>query len=68
MQTAIWAAVRQLRVDPRHPGLRVKKITRSVFEARIDEGNRLTFFWDGPKIVLENHCHHDIVRAYGRGQ
>lgn len=27
-------------------------------------GNRVTFFWDGDVIVIENHCHHDILKGY----
>jgi mRNA interferase RelE/StbE len=64
MQDAVLACVRQLRIDWRHPGLRAKKLSGTdYFEARVSRGGRLTFIWDGPKIVLLNHCHHDILKA-----
>lgn len=65
MQGAINACFRQLRENPHHPGLKTSKVggRRGVFEARVDQKNRVTFFWDGPRIVIENHCNHDIVRG-----
>ena len=63
MQAAILEAVTQLRKDPHHPGLHVHRVQgrQDIFEARIDNKNRLTFFWDEGDIVLENHCNHDIL-------
>jgi hypothetical protein len=63
MQGAILKAIRQLRVDPRHPGLRTHSIKGQpgVFGARLDRGNRLTFRWEGDTIVLLNHCNHQQV-------
>jgi mRNA interferase RelE/StbE len=63
MQAAIIACFRQLRENPHHPGLRTSKVggRSGVFEARVDQKNRVTFFWEGPRIVIENHCNHDIV-------
>lgn len=69
-QGAILACVRQLRVDWRRPGgLRTKKLQgriapngEPVYEARATRGDRVTFYWDGAVIVVENHCTHDIVR------
>lgn len=64
MQAAILACIQQLRTDWRHPGLRAKKLSgTSDFEARVTEGARLTFRWDGPTIVVTNHCHHDILKG-----
>jgi hypothetical protein len=64
MQGAILACIQQLRTDWRHPGLRAKKLSGTqMFEARVTEGARLTFFWDGPTIVVTNHCHHDILKG-----
>lgn len=64
MRSAILACVRQLRIDWRHPSLRAKKLSGTdFFEARVSRGARLTFIWDGPKIVLLNHCHHDILKG-----
>jgi hypothetical protein len=65
MQAAILACVKQLRIDWRYPGLRAKKLSGTNFyEARVSQGGRLTYIWDGPKIVLVNHCHHDILKAF----
>jgi hypothetical protein len=63
MQVRIMETVTQLRKDPTHPSLHVHKVTHSagILEARIDKKNRLTFYWDGPKIVVQNHCNHDIL-------
>ena len=65
MQDVIDKAVTQLRVDPHHPGLRTHRISgrKSVYEARLDGGNRLTFHWEGPLIVLRAHCNHDILKT-----
>jgi len=64
MQCVIDRAVTQLRTDPHHPGLPTHRVwgRKSVFEARLDGGNRLTFHWEGPTIVLRAHCHHDILK------
>ncbi len=48
--------------DIRHPSLRVKKIkgTRSVFEARVDQGHRFTFkFGEKREIILRVVGSHD---------
>jgi hypothetical protein len=64
MQAAILACIKQLRTDWRHPGLRAKKLSGTdMFEARVTQGARLTFIWEGPKIVVTNHCHHDILKG-----
>ena len=68
-QGAILGCFRQLREDWRSPGLMAKKMGGRrapnggpVFEARVTEGDRVTFYWDGPRIVIENHCKHDILK------
>lgn len=63
MQAAIERTVTQLRKDPHHPGLRTHRVQgkKGVWEARIDGGHRLTFHWEGPRIVLRNHCNHEVV-------
>jgi hypothetical protein len=64
-QGAIVGCIRQLRIDWRYPGLKAKKLAgrtvdgNQVFEARATAGDRVTFYWDGPRIVVENHCKHD---------
>lgn len=63
MQDAILSCIKQLRIDWRHPGLHAKKMAGrpGVFEAKVDHRNRVTFFWDGDVIVIENHCTHQVV-------
>lgn len=67
-RAAIAKTFHQLRVDWRYPGLRSKKMQgrvavngEPVFEARASRGDRVTFYWDGPVIVIENHCDHSIL-------
>jgi hypothetical protein len=60
---AILECIDQLAADWRHPGLHTHRVqgTDGVYEAYIDQSNRLTFHWDGRVIVLRNHCNHDIL-------
>lgn len=63
---AIAKCVDRLGTNPRHPGLQTHPLkgTRNpkVFEAYVDMKNRVTFCWDGPTVVLLNHCNHDILK------
>jgi hypothetical protein len=63
MQAAITSCLVQLREDYGHPGLHTKKVQgrQGVFEARVDAKNRVTYFWHGGTIVIENHCTHEVV-------
>lgn len=63
------ACFTQLRTDWRSRGLRTKKMEgrkapngETIYEARVTRGDRVTFFFDDGRIVIENHCHHDILR------
>lgn len=63
-QAAILSCIKQLGDDPRNPGLHTHKMqgTRDpVFEAYVDDGNRLTFEWQGEIILLRNNCNHDML-------
>ena len=65
MRAAIEECVRQLAENERHPGLRVHRVSgaRDVWEAYIDGSNRITFHYDSVgRIVLRNHCNHDITK------
>jgi hypothetical protein len=64
LQGAILEAVARLAENPRHPGLQTHRVQghAGVFEAYVDEANRLTFEWNGPVIVLRNHCNHDMIK------
>ncbi|MHB1537562.1 MAG: hypothetical protein ACYCUM_04615 [Solirubrobacteraceae bacterium] len=66
MQAAIVACLRQLQEDWRHPSLQSSKLggTDGIYHAKVSRGNRITFFWEGDRIVIENHCHHDILKGY----
>lgn len=68
LQKRILKAVRFLANNPRHPGLQTHLVHGAngdgpVFEAYIDDANRLTFHY-GPEgqIVLRNNCNHDIIK------
>ncbi len=55
-----------LAYDPSYPGLHTHKIqglSETVFEAYVDNANRVTFHWEGEEIVLRRNCNHDLVRS-----
>jgi len=67
LQAAILETVKQLGDDPRHPGLHTHAVQGTknpkVFEAYVDQKNRVTWHWENDTIVLLNHCNHDIIRG-----
>lgn len=60
---AIAQCLERLQENPRHPGLRTSKVQgrRGVFEARASRAERVTWFYEGSAIVIENHCGHEIL-------
>lgn len=64
MRAAVLRCITKLTQDPKRPGLRVHEVegTPNVWEASVDDANRLTFHYDGPVIVLRNNCNHDILK------
>jgi mRNA interferase RelE/StbE len=61
---AILEAIKRLAGNPRHPGLKTRRIqgTLRAWEARIDDANRLSWEYGAPgEIVLINHCTHKEV-------
>lgn len=60
-----WKAIRLLRENPCHPGLRVKKIkgTEGIWEARVSRSIRMTFEVHGDLIILRNIGEHDKTFA-----
>jgi hypothetical protein len=64
MRLAITECIKRLAENPRHPGLHTHRVqgTDGVFEAYVDDGNRLTFHYEGSTIVLRNHCNHDMLK------
>jgi hypothetical protein len=63
LQGAVLRCIKRLGDNPRHPGLQTHRLTTSVWEAYVDEANRVTFEYlaDG-RIRLRNHCNHDILK------
>lgn len=63
MQAAVARCIKKLTEDPKRPGLRVHEVegAEGVWEASVDDANRVTFHYDGPTIVLRNNCNHDIL-------
>jgi hypothetical protein len=66
LAAAIAECVYRLGENPRHTGLQTHYVRGTskpkVYEAYVDKKNRVTFHWDGAKIVLRNNCNHDILR------
>ena len=65
LQAAIIECMTRLSGDTRHPSLQTHPVRghKGVFEAYIDKANRLTFHYDSGRIVLRNHCNHDILKS-----
>ena len=64
MQKMIADCIMKLAADPKDPKLKVHKMSglKGVWEAYVDnDGNRVTFEWDGSTIVLRNNCNHDML-------
>jgi hypothetical protein len=61
---SILRCISQLDENPRHPGLHTHRVqgVQGVWEAYVDEGNRVTFHYEAGDLVLRNHCNHDILR------
>lgn len=65
MQAAILRTVKKLDEDPKRPGLRVHRIEGAdgVWEASVDDANRITFERHGADFYFLNHCNHDILKT-----
>jgi len=64
LRNAIARCIELLVDNPRHPGLHVHRVQgrRGVWEAYIDQANRVTFHWDdNGRIVLRKNCNHEIL-------
>jgi hypothetical protein len=64
MQAAILECVNRLMTDPRHPGLNMHRVQGhpGVWEAYVDQGNRVTFEREGENLTFRMNCNHDILR------
>jgi mRNA interferase RelE/StbE len=59
---AIAKTMKLLADNPHHPSLRSRKTSvPNVFYAKVTEGDRLSYEWNGPKIRLRHNCHHDAL-------
>ncbi len=63
MQGSILECLKRLGDNPRHPGLHTHRVQGApgVFEAYVDDANRVTFHYESGIIVLRNHCNHTVV-------
>lgn len=64
LQAAIAECVTRILDDPHHPGLHTHRVQgeRGVWEAYVDDGNRVTFEYGPDGVVFRNHCNHDMLR------
>lgn len=62
---AILDCLTRLAENPRHPGLHTHRVqgTRDVWEAYVDDANRVTFQYSDGNLVLRTHCNHNILRT-----
>ena len=61
-QGSILECIKRLGDNPRHPGLHTHRVQGipGVFEAYVDDANRLIFHYESGVIVLRNHCNHSM--------
>jgi hypothetical protein len=65
MQGAILGCLRQLQEDWKHPSLNSRKLGgTNIYHVKVSRGNRVCFFWEDERIVIQNHCHHDLLKGY----
>jgi hypothetical protein len=64
MQGAILRTLKRLSEGDRSPGLGVKKMQgfKGIYEARVDDANRVTFERRDGVLYLRANCNHDILK------
>jgi len=64
LKSRVQKTLLQLEQNPRHPGLRVKRMqgTADIWEARVTGSCRMTFNWDGNVLLLRTVGEHDILK------
>jgi hypothetical protein len=64
LRAAIAECLDRLASNPRHPGLQTHRVkgTPRTWEAYVDRANRVTFEYGDDRIVMLNHCNHDILK------
>lgn len=65
-QDRIYDCIQRLTNDPHEQGGRRSKplsvsVPEKVWYARVSDANRLTFHFEGSKMVFRNNCNHDEV-------
>ena len=63
---AIARCLKRLQENPHYPSLRTKKMEGRggvVFESRASQGDRVTWYWAGSRIIIEDHCKHDVIEG-----
>lgn len=65
MKESIDDCVALLSENPRHPGLHTHRVQgrRGVWEAYVNQANRVTFQYGENSIILRNNCNHDMLRS-----
>ena len=63
MQASVLQTIQRLCDDPRHPGLNTHQVHGhpGVWEAYVNDANRVTFHREEGSIVFRNNCVHDKV-------
>ncbi len=64
LRNSIDECVNLLSKNPRHPGLHTHRVRgrKGVWQAYIDEANRVTFQYGDNSIILRNNCTHDVPK------
>lgn len=64
MRSSIDRCVVLLGENPRHPGLHTRRVQgrKGVWEAYVDQANRVTFQYGENSIVLRTNCNHDTPK------
>ena len=64
MRASIDKCVELLSMNPYHPGLHAHRVRgrKGVWQAYIDQANRVTFQYGENSIILRNNCTHDMPK------
>lgn len=64
MRNSIDECAKLLSANPYHPGLHTHRVQgrKDVWQAYIDQANRITFQYGENSIILRNNCNHDVPK------
>ena len=64
LKPRVQKALFQMEQNPRHPGLRVKRMqgTADIWETRVTRSCRITFNWEGDLLLLRTVGDHDVLK------